>query len=221
MTTALSPANNTSISIRTKYSQVRLTNHDFLNIGYGNKDDSNYPGVPVNTTLAPQNQAVESNNGRVFYTSTDQDGNFKVGNLFGVQQSTGIITLSASQFGLTGLNQLTLGGIAVGGSSVVVQQFSTDATFLANSDVVIPTQKAIKSFLTSKLSQGGSNTFTSVLTAGLVIAGGPAFISNTIPQGVAGSSVVMLNKVNINGQYGGIDGNMIAMEFFIKCGVHR
>lgn len=221
MTTALSPANNTSISIRTKYSQVRLTNHDFLNIGYGNKDDSNYPGVPVNTTLASQNQAVESNNGRVFYTSTDQDGNFKVGNLFGVQQSTGIITLSASQFGLTGLNQLTLGGIAVGGSSVVVQQFSTDATFLANSDVVIPTQKAIKSFLTSKLSQGGSNTFTSVLTAGLVIAGGPAFISNTIPQGVAGSSVVMLNKVNINGQYGGIDGNMIAMEFFIKCGVHR
>jgi len=222
MITALSPANNTSITIRTKYSQVRLTNHDFLNIGYGNQTNSNYPGVPINGyTLASQNQAVESNNGRVFYTSTDQDGNFKVGNLFGVQQATGIITLSASQFGLTGLNQLTLGGIAVGGSSVVIQQFSTDATFLANSDTVVPTQKAIKTFLTSKLSQGGSNTFTSVLTAGLVVAGGPAFISNTIPQGVAGSSVQMLNKVNINGQYGGIDGNMIAMEFFIKNGVHR
>ena len=37
-----------------------------------------------------------TNGGRVFYTSTDQDGNFRVGELFEVEQSTGIVTLNAS-----------------------------------------------------------------------------------------------------------------------------
>ena len=41
-------------------------------------------------------EANEYNGGRVFYSSTDQDGNFRVGELFKVEQSTGIVTISAS-----------------------------------------------------------------------------------------------------------------------------
>jgi len=218
MTTAFSPANGTTVSIRQKYSQARLTGHDFLNIGYGTQTQSNYPGEPTETALQQQNQVAETNFGRVFFTSTDQDGNFKVGNLFGVQQSTGIVTLSATQFGLTGLNTLSLGGIAVGGSSVIVTQFSTDSTFVANSDTIIPTQKAIKSYLTGRLSQGGSNTFTGQLTAGTVLIGGPAKIGSTIPNGVAGSVVVMKNKVYFPAVSGAnpIDGNIAALDFFIR-----
>ena len=176
----LSPANNTSLIIRQKYSQVRLTNHDWLNIGYGDQVDSNYPGTPPVTISSPQDQTIENNFGRVFYTSTDQDGNFKVGSLFGVEQATGIVTISASQFGLTGLSALSLGGISVGNISVVVRQFSTDPTFVANSDNIIPTQKAVKAYIASRLSQGGANTFTGNLVAGTVSIGGANIITSTL-----------------------------------------
>jgi hypothetical protein len=221
ITDSQSPADGTAVSIRTKYSQVRLTNHDFLNIGYGNFTDSNYPGVPPSTGLQAQNQTVETNYGRVFYTSTDQDGNFKVGSLFGVQQATGIVTLSVSQFGLGGLNTLSLGGIAVGGSSVIITQFSTDGTFSANSDSVIPTQKAIKTYLNSRLSQGGSNTYTGQLIAGSVIVGNPNQIASQIPVGIPGSSVNIPVKAVIQGPFGAVGGAMAATTFFYQSFTRR
>jgi hypothetical protein len=216
-----SPDEGTPVTIRQKYSQVRLTGHDFLNVGYGNIQDSNYPGLPTNTILSPQDQAVEVNFGRVFYTSTDQDGNFKVGSLFAVEQATGIVTLSASQFGLSGLDTISLGGIAVGGQSVVIRQFSTDATFVANSNEIIPTQKSIKSYLTGRLSQGGSNTFTGQLIAGTVLVGGPDKIASTIPEGTLGSNVEMRNKVMVQGTGAGWGGDGAAMAFFMKSWNHR
>jgi hypothetical protein len=216
MTTALSPEHGSSLIIRTKYSQVRLTNHDYLNIGYGNFEESNYPGLPSTTVLSPQNEAVESNYGRVFYSSTDQDGNFRVGKLFAVEQATGIVTLSASQFGLEGLSELRLGGIAIGGNSVVITQFSTESTFVANSNNIISTQKAIKSYLTARLSQGGANTFTGNLIAGTVSIGNPDIIRSTLSE-EAGGQVRMPNKVNVNGfEDGGWDGDGMALAFFMK-----
>jgi hypothetical protein len=221
VTVATSPAHEAVIEIRTKYSQARLTGHDFLNVGYGNKTESNYPGIPVDTVLAPQDQAVEVNFGRVFYVSTDQDGNFKVGDLFGVEQATGIVTISASQFGLSGLETLSLGGIAVGNASVVVRQFSTDQTMLANSNEIISTQRAIKAYISGRLSQGGSNTFTGQLIAGTVIIGGPDRIASTVPEGIPGSKVVMPNKITVDGQFGGWDGDGMAMAMFMKSFVKK
>jgi hypothetical protein len=220
VSTANATANGSQVSIRSKYSQARLTNHDFLNIGYGDQDQSNYPGFPdAGYGSTPNNQVVETNYGRVFYTSTDQDGNFKVGSLFGVQQATGIVTLSASQFGLTGLNSLSLGGISVGGSSVTITQFSTDGSFTANSDSILPTQRAIKTYITSRLSQGGSNTFTGQLTAGTIVVGGSNYIRSTLPSGTSGSLVKMPNKVYINAN--GVDGNMAALDFFMRNSTRR
>ena len=217
MTTALSPTNASAITIRTKYSQCRLTNHDFLNIGYGNAISSNYPGIPsAGYTAVANNQAVEANYGRCFYTASDQDGNFKVGTLFGVQQSTGIITLSTSQFGITGLSQLALGGISVGGSSVSVTQFSTDPTFVANSDNILSTQKAIKSYLSSRLSAGSSNTVTTTAQAGNLVFGG-----STIAPATVGTSNKVNVKVSFQGQLAGIDGNFSALEYFARHFNHR
>ena len=217
MSVALSPENGTAVSIRAKYSQARLTNHDFLNIGYGTFETSNYPGYPDSGYSALyQNQVLEINYGRVFFTSTDQDGNFKVGNLFGVQQATGIVTLSATQFGLTGLSTLSLGGIAVGGSSVVISQFSTDGSFTANSDEIVSTQKAIKTYLQSRLTQGGSNTFTGQLIAGTIVVGGPDKIGSTVPNGSAGSNVIIPGMVRFQGQSAGVDGDLAAMDYFVR-----
>ena len=223
ITVGLSPDHLAPVAIRTKYSQVRLTNHDYLNIGYGNFEESNYPLLPATTVLSQQNEAIDANYGRVFYSSTDQDGNFRVGKLFAVEQATGIITLSASQFGLSGLNELKIGGVAVGSNSVIITQFSTDSTFVANSNSIVPTQKAIKAYLGAKLSQGGSNTFTGQLIAGTVLIGGPDKISSTIVEGNDGWHVKMPRVVNVKGindgnggGAGGWDGDGMAMMYFQK-----
>ena len=213
MTTTLSPANGTQIQLRQLYSQCRVTNHDFLLVGTGNRATANYPYTDI-TTAQIQNQAVETNQGHVFYTSTDENGNFSVGGLFGVQQATGTVTLSATQFGLTGLQTLSLGGIAVGSSSVVINQFSTDSTFAANSDAIVPTQRAVKSYLTGRLSQGGANTYTGNFIAGTVSIGGPNFVKSTVANGAVGSAIKMANKVYITSK--GVDGNMAALDMFMR-----
>lgn len=213
-----SPDHGTTLIIRKQFSQVRLTNHDFLNIGFGDKVDSNYPLPPTNTIVSPQNQTVENNYGRVFYTSTDQDGNFKVGELFGVEQATGIVTVSATQFGLSGLNALELGGISVGNVSVVITQFSTDPTFIANSDNILSTQRAVRGFIEARLSQGGANTFTGNTTAGTVSIGAPNIIASSLPPGSAGSTIRIPTVVRIGGA--GVDGDMMAQAFFASA-FHR
>ena len=218
MTSSLSPANGTAIQLRQLYSQCRVTNHDFLLVGTGNRATANYPYTNITTAKVNQ-QAVETNQGHIFYSSTDENGNFSVGGLFGVQQATGTVTLSATQFGLTGLQTLSLGGIAVGSSSVVVTQFSTDSTFAANTDAVVPTQRAVKSFLTGRLSQGGANTYTGNFIAGTVSVGGPNFMKSTVANGLPGSSIKMANKVYINGK--GVDGSIAALDMFIRSATKR
>jgi hypothetical protein len=218
MTTAKSPAHGTAIQLRQLYSQCRVTNHDFLLVGTGNKATANYPYTDI-TTAKIQNQAVETNQGHVFYSSTDENGNFSVGGLFGVQQATGTVTLSATQFGLTGLQTLSLGGIAVGNSSVVVTQFSTDNTFAANSDAIISTQRAVKSYLTGRLSQGGANTYTGNFIAGTVSVGGPNYMKSTVAPGLVGSDIKMVNKVYITGSK--VDGGMAALDMFMRSARNR
>lgn len=202
-----SPAHNTPVIIRQNYSQVRLTGHDFLDIGTGNFISTDYPILyqDYNFTPAPENEVVESGGGRVFYTSTDQDGNFRVGELFKVEQATGSVTISASLFSLGGLEELSLGGVTVGGTNVVIREFSTDATFTADSNNVVPTQKAIKAYITNRISGGGANAFTTILTAGVVIVG-PDLISTTTLD-----AVQMGEKVKFNSS---LDGYGLNMAYF-------
>ena len=203
------PEHASGIYIRQKYSQCRITGHDFLLIGTGNATATNYPNVDV-TTATSYRQMTESGGGRVFQTSTDQDGNFMVGNLFGVQQASGIVTISADQFSLTGLDKLTLGGFALGTNSVQITQFSTDSYFTANSDSIVPTQKAIKTYLSRNIAGGGSNAQTGQVTAGTVGVGGPNKIFSS-----TNSQVIVTNSMKINGgPISGINGTMLAHEFF-------
>jgi hypothetical protein len=206
LTRMTAPTHLTAVEIRQRYSQVRLTGHDFLLIGTGNKENTNFPDT--DTTLALQAYQVQENNqGRVFVTATDQDGNFKVGGQFAVQQSTGIVTVSADLFNLSGLNQITLGGVQIGKNTVTITQFSTDIYFTANSDNIIPTQKAIKSYLARLISSGGANAMTSVLTAGTVGVGPQSIFS------ASGGTINMNNNVNFKG---GVTGTMLALQYFMQ-----
>ena len=139
--------------IRYLYSQVRLTGHDFLDIGTGNKTQTNWPGLPLSAP-APGNEVTENFPGRVFFVSTDQDGNFTVGRYFKVNQATGSTTLNASSFDLSGLSSLRLGSIGaqIGES---INEFTSDVTFSANSNSKVPTQKAVKTYVDTKTKTKG------------------------------------------------------------------
>ena len=65
-----------AVTIRQNYSQVRLTFHDFLDIGTGGTTTTNYPLLYLEgfDSINPPEQmweANEYNGGRVFYSSTD------------------------------------------------------------------------------------------------------------------------------------------------------
>ena len=191
-----SPDHARICTIRQKYSQVRLTGHDFLDIGVGNFDGANYPDQSANPK-APENEVYEKDGGRIFYTSTDQDGNFRVGELFKVEQATGSVTISADLFELTGLSEISLGGVSVGGTGVIIREFSKDGTFTADSNNIIPTQRAIKKYLDSSISGGGSNALASVLTAGVTRVG-PQVLGTT-----TGDPIEVNRKVNMRRGFGG------------------
>ena len=206
LTVLNSPKDGTVITTTNKYSQVRLTGHDFLYIGTGNQAKTNYPFVDI-TTASIAAQQLSSGGGRVFFTSTDQDGNFNVGGLFGVQQSTGTATLDADAFNLAGLQSLQLGGIAVGIGSAVITQFSTDPFFTENSDNIVPTQRAIKSYITAQIGGGQSSLNVNTLTAGVV------FIANDEITTTSGGQLNIKAKMNFTG---GIDGAPVALGYFLS-----
>ena len=199
------PIHGDKVEMRIRYSQVRLTGHDFLDIGTGGFTTTNYPGTP--TIPADQlDEAVTGGGGRVFFTSTDQDGNFRVGGLFNVEQATGIATLNADAFSISGLQELQLGSVALGGTGATINEFSTDGTFTANSDSIVPTQKAIKTYITSQIGGGASELNVNTVTAGVVHISG-----NTITT----TTAVPINITATMNFTGGISGSPVAMQQFI------
>lgn len=192
------PAHGSTITITEKYSNVRLTGHDFLNIGTGGIATTNYPNLPLQDP-DQADEVIEYDGGRVFYTSTDQDGNFRVGELFRVEQATGIATLNADAFNLSGLNELQLGSVALGGTGVSIREFSADPLLTANSDAVVPTQKAVKTFVENIIGAGGSNiSATSVTLGGMVLSSNIIQASgdnNLVLDTVGGDKVVVFNKI--------------------------
>jgi len=214
---AEAPTHGENVVIRQKYSQIRLTGHDFLDIGTGNFGSTNYPGLYVfgydpdaNAEPKQFQEVVQFNGGRVFYTSTDQDGNFRVGELFEVEQATGTISINAAFFELDGLEELRLGGVVLGGTGAVVREFSTDPTFAANSNNIVPTQKAIAAYVQSRVSSGGSDLKVNRLNAGNI-----SFEGNKIFK-VLGGSISTLVPVNFKQ---GVDGEIAAQAYFRFGGV--
>ena len=144
-------ASGVSVNVRKEFSLVRLTGHDFLQVGTGGTDTTNWPNNP--TQSPNQTYQVMTNStdpGRVYYTATDESGNFYVGDQFQVNQATGNVTLDASAFDLSGLESLRLGSVGglIGAS---VNEFSTDGTLAQNSNSKVPTQNAVKTYVDGQI----------------------------------------------------------------------
>ena len=88
-----------------------LVGHNFAYIGNG-KEVSNDPA-----TVIQANEVVEISNARIFYSSVDQRGNFRVGDLFTVDQDTGAVSFTAAS---TVLSQGTALTFISGGHTTVI-----------------------------------------------------------------------------------------------------
>ena len=200
------PSHGSSVTMRIRFSQVRLTGHDFLDIGTGNFTNTNYPGTPL-TAPNQESETVENDGGRVFFTATDQDGNFRVGDLFSVEQSTGVATLNAEAFNIAGLQELTLGEVTLGGNSASITEFSTDPFFTANSDTVVPTQRAIKAYIEAQIGGGGASLNVNSVTAGDI------FIANNVITTIDSSLINIKARVNFQG---GVTGLPLAYNYMLR-----
>jgi len=177
-------------NIRYNYSQVRLTGHDFLSIGTGGRTTTNYPGEP--TQPASQgNEVTETLPGRVYYASTDQDGNFRVGNFFRIDQATGRATLDASAFDLSGLTSLRLGSIGAQlGESI--NEFSADGLLSGNSNTAVPTEQAVKTYVDTEIGTVNTtiNTKVPLTTRGDVLTVDASGNNKRLPIGAEGTSLL-------------------------------
>lgn len=130
-----------------RISTMRATGHDFLDIGTGGYNTTNYPNVlfgEASQNPDQEKEVVEETTGRVFWVSTDQDGIFRVGRFFTVDQGTGDVTFNAG----IALSNLTGIGFKRG---VTVNEFSTDDTMIDAATDTVPTESAVVSYINKRL----------------------------------------------------------------------
>ncbi len=129
-----------------RISTCRVTGHDFLDIGTGGYNSTNYPSKIYGAPRDPNQtrEIEERTRGRVFYVTTDQDGIFRVGRFFTVDQGTGRVTFSAS-IALSNLDGI---GFKRG---VAISEFSNDEKFTDGATDAVPTENAIQGYLDLRL----------------------------------------------------------------------
>ncbi len=170
----------TPAQITTRISTCRATGHDFLDIGTGGYSTTNYPyQIYGNPTQSKQqaNEVYEEGVGRVFYVTSDQNGIFRVGRFFTVDQGTGTVTFSAS-IALSNLDGL---GFKRG---VVVSEFSTDSSMTNNAPEIVSVQSAVRGYIDKRL--------------GLDHGGGPVALSNLVGPGYLALNGSLTMKGNLN-----------------------
>ena len=175
---ATAVAAEVAVHARKEYSLARLTGHDFLQVGTGGTDTTNWPNNPTqNPDQADQIVTNETDPGRVYYTATDDLGNFYVGDQFKVDQATGNVTLDASAFNLSGLESLRLGSVGglIGAS---IGEFSTDVGLTQSSNTKVPTQNAVKVYVDTV--DGTTPTGGTYTVAGISTVTGTTFFTKQL-----------------------------------------
>ena len=166
-------------TITINISTCRATGHDFLDIGTGGFNTSNYPNVLLGLPRTPDQskETEERSKGRVFFVSTDQDGIFRVGKFFVVDQGTGTVTFSAS-IALSNLDGI---GFKRG---VVVAEFSTDDGMVNNAPDTVPVQSAVRGYVNRRLGfDHVGDTVGNVIGPGVVALDGSKTLTGPLNLG--------------------------------------
>lgn len=134
-------------------SQVSAPSHTFEFVGSG----TNYDALPWNGGVPNQaNAIIETNNGRVYSSNTNEKGDFAVGSQFAVDGTTGSVTINTDQFNLSGLNFIGPFSRNGGFSTVGVQlrEISNNTALIASTGAAdgntAPTQFAVKQYTGSR-----------------------------------------------------------------------
>ena len=88
-----------------------VSSHSFQYIGAGNTIETAYPSK--GGIVIPDNEVIKSGGGKINYTSTDQSGNFRIGDGVVINQSTG--TVSGNVYIKSLFTQVTPFILALGG----------------------------------------------------------------------------------------------------------
>jgi len=173
---------NTFAQITTRISTCRCSAHDLLDIGTGGYNTTNYPYQIYGNPFIKANQTQEVKEetvGRVFYVTTDQNGIFRVGRFFTVDQGTGTVTFSAS-IALSNLDGL---GFKRG---VVVSEFSTDSTMTNDASDTVPVQSAVRGYIDNRLGlehSGATTPATQLIGPGFMALNGQLPMKNNMSMG--------------------------------------
>ncbi|MFN3261625.1 MAG: hypothetical protein ACE37J_13795 [Pikeienuella sp.] len=131
-------------------SQIMTGGQNMEFVGAG----TNYLALPWNGGVPIQaNEIVEANGGRVFYSTTDHLGTFRVGPQFSVDGTTGEVTINTDSFNVSGLNQIGPFSRDGGQTTVGVQlrEVSNDAGLIASTGAAdgntAPTQAAVVAYV--------------------------------------------------------------------------
>ena len=137
-----------------RFSYISAPSHVFEYVGSG----INYSALPENGGVPRQANAYqEIDGGRVFISWTNEKGDFGVSNRFLVDGTTGEVTISASSFNLSGLNQIgpfsRNGGLSTVG--VVLKEVSDNRNMVSSLGIpdanTVPTQTAVVEYLNETL----------------------------------------------------------------------
>jgi len=173
---------NVGAQVTTRISTCRATGHDFCDIGTGGYSTTNIPySIYGEPALSRQisNETLDEGVGRCFYVSTNQDGIFRVGRFFSVDQGTGTVTFSA---------KISLSNIEGFGFSrgVVVNEFSSDSSMTNNAADSVPVQSAVRGYIDKRLGldHGGSPLpFASFIGPGFMPLNGGLTMIGDLPLG--------------------------------------
>jgi hypothetical protein len=180
-TIPLSLQDNEAGTITVGISTLRANGHDFDKIGTGGFNTTNYPSIIYGQPTISANQGAEVNErgkGRVFFASTDQDGFFRVGKFFSVDQGTGTVTFAAS-IAISNLDGL---GFRQG---VRITEFSNDDTMADGDPAAVPTEFATEKFIEKRLhfDRDGIILTTGTIGPGAIARDGTTPITGNINAG--------------------------------------
>jgi hypothetical protein len=120
-------ANGAAVSFFLR-SMVSTASHTMEYAGSG----CNYNALPENGGVANEtNEVINRNNGKVWLTSTDQSGKFKVGDTFAVDQQTGFVDINAASISINVASDLSpeLGGNLDVLTRSIYSSLTSDLTF--------------------------------------------------------------------------------------------
>lgn len=179
-------ASNSLSEIKTRISLLRATGHDFVDVGTGGYADTRIPndlyGPPINRPQQSK-EISESGPARVYYTTTDQDGNFRVGAAFLVNQAQGSVSINAP-IDLNNLSAISLKKDA----GPPITEFSVDNFMSSQADFKVPTEQAVVNYINRRLGIDSNGN----LYSGTILGNGMMPITGIRP---------MQGAIDMNGTY--------------------